>query len=77
LTSFSNQEVGVGRPAAGDTVSIRVGPYDDDPWVNATVTDLLSVQFTCDALVERPDGGWVERVLWGFYRDEGSAWKLR
>ncbi len=58
----------------GDHVAIRAGAYDDDPWVNAEVTGLLSVQFTCTAKVARDSGGLIEKTLFGFYRDEGVTW---
>ena len=63
------------KPVQGDMVTIRAGTYDDDPWVNAEVQDVLSVQFTCWGEVPKPGGGWAERLLFGFFSDEGVTWK--
>lgn len=67
----------MGKPVVGTKVTIRAGAYDDDPWVDAEVTGLLSVQFTCIAEVARDSGGWIEKTLFGFYRDEGETWKRK
>ena len=63
------------KPEVGQHVSVRAGPYDDDPWHDCVVTDLLSVQFTATREAQKPDGGRVERVQFAFYADEGVTWK--
>ena len=63
------------KPREGDLITIRAGTYDDDPWVDAEVHDVLSVQFTCHAEVPKLGGGWAERLLFAFFSDEGSTWK--
>lgn len=62
------------KAQVGDRVSIRPGSFDDDPWVDAQVTALLSVQFVSDY-----KGAFPRRVrqAFAFYRDEGLTWKFR
>lgn len=67
--------MGKRKPQVGDAVSIRAGAYDDDPWVTATVADLLSVQFTCVQRI-RKGKSVSERTLFDFYGNEGVSWKF-
>ena len=56
------------KPDVGTEVRVQRGPYDDSPWVNATVIELLSVQFR--AITE---GG---AIVFGLFNGEGGSWKL-
>lgn len=61
------------KPAIGTEVRIRSGPYDDDPWVCATVRVHLSMQFTATEHTKGRDG--YHRILFGLYSSEGESWK--
>lgn len=61
------------QPKVGDQVKLFADYGNHD--VNATVRDLLSEQFTATYEVQRPDGGWVERTSFRFYRDHGETWR--
>jgi len=62
------------KPEVGSLVDVR-----DvwEQWHTCTVTELLDTQFMATYEVARKDGGWNERVLWGFFRDHGTTWKVR
>jgi hypothetical protein len=62
-------------PKVGDRV--RCIPEDFGPHLAhvCTITDVLSTQFTCAYEVMRKDGGWVERTMFKFIRDENVTWE--
>ena len=62
------------RPAVGDTVRVK------DTWDVehiCTVRELLGTQFTAVYEYARPDGGWVERTMFAFYKDHGAGWEVQ
>ena len=65
------------KPKVGQRVTVRAGAYDDSPWREGVVTDLLSMQFTITHESERPDGGVEERVYYAFYASEGTDWRRK
>lgn len=64
------------KPAVGDKVSVRAGAYDDSPWREGVITDLLAMQFTITHECRRHDGGYEERVYYAFYVSENTDWRF-
>jgi hypothetical protein len=63
------------KPKVGDTVRCLPSDYGPELVHICTVTDLLDTQFTATYEVQRGDGGWQERTLFRFYKDENCTWE--
>ena len=62
------------KPDVGTQVRVRRGPWDDSPWVNATVREHLSTQFVAEVeegAKHAPQYG----IVFGLYNAERESWK--
>jgi hypothetical protein len=62
------------RPEIGRKIR-TLGERPSDEHI-CTIVSMLSVQFVASYEVAREDGGWVERTVFLFFKDEGVTWKM-